>query len=229
MSRTIPRNVEGPDWRVWPEEIRRLGWAKIFGRALDAPLPLNVDIGFGDGEFMMATASRDPGGVYVGIEISFKRVLKVARRLASSEIRNIRLVGIDADWVIAQALKDESVARAWINFPDPWPRRRHQRRRIVEPRLIRSLSRRLVIGGRLTVATDDAEYAKVITPVLEGEPLLDNVYAPAPHRSESPDRVRTTFQRDFSTQGRTSFFFEYRRHAATRRKRRRLAASSAHG
>jgi tRNA (guanine-N7-)-methyltransferase len=229
MSRTIPRNVEGPDWRVWPEEIRCQGWAKLFGRAPDAPLPLNVDIGFGDGEFLIATASRDPEGVYVGVELSFKRVLKVARRLANSEIRNIRLVGIDAYWVITEGFTDESVARAWINFPDPWPRRRHHRRRIVEPRLIQSLSRRLAVGGRLTVATDDTEYAKVIQPVLEDELLLDNVCAPAPHRSESPGRVQTTFQRDWASQGRTSLFFEYRRRAVARSAWPKVAGASAHG
>jgi tRNA (guanine-N7-)-methyltransferase len=223
MSRTIPRNVEGPDWRVWPEEILRQGWAKLFGRAPDAPLALNLDIGFGDGEFLIAMARRDPEGVYVGIELSFKRVLKVARRLASTEVRNIRLVGIDADWVIAEGLEDESVARAWINFPDPWPRRRHHGRRIVEPRLIRSLSRRLAIGGYLAVATDDAEYAKVIQPVLEDEPLLDNACAPAAYRSESPDRVQTTFQRGWASQGRTSAFFEYRRRAVAESARLRAA------
>ena len=180
MSRTIPREVEGADWRVWPEEIRRLGWAKLFGRDPDAPLLLNVDIGFGDGEFLLATARRDPEGVYVGIELSFKRVLKVARRLANSEIRNIRLVGIDAEWVIAEALADESVGRAWINFPDPWPRRRHHGRRIVEPRLIRSLSNRVISG---------AQYRTIRPVVAEPRKVIQHDEKSLVARSRSPDRA----------------------------------------
>jgi tRNA (guanine-N7-)-methyltransferase len=189
---------------------------------------LNVDIGFGSGDFLIETARRDPEGAYLGIEYSFKRVLKVARRLARSEIRNVRLVGIAAEWVAAEALEDESVATAWINFPDPWPRRRHQRRRIVEPRLVRMLSRRMMIGGSLRVATDDIAYAEVIRSVLAGEPLLENSYGPAPHRSEPPDGVSSTFRREWAAQGRTCFFFEYRRRAVARIARHDAMGASAH-
>ena len=228
MSRTIPRDVEGPDWRVWPEEIRRLGWAKLFGLSADTRLRLNVDIGFGNGKFLMETARRDPEGAYLGVEHSFKRVLKVARSLARSKIRNVRLVGIEAEWVVAEALEDESVATVWINFPDPWPRRRHQRRRLVEPRLVRMLSHRLMMGGCLRVATDDVPYAEAIRSVLVGEPLLENVYAPASHRGERPDAVPTTFQREWAAQGRTCFFFQYRRCAAARIGRWDATGASAH-
>ena len=213
MSRTIPRHVEGPDWRVWPDEIRNLGWTKIFGLAAGTRPRLNIDIGFGGGEFLTETARLDPAGAYLGIEHSFKRVLKVARRLARSEIRNIRLIGIEAEWVIAEALEDETVETAWINFPDPWPRRNHQRRRVVTPRLIRTLSGRLIAGGCLHVATDDVGYAGAIASVLADESLLENVYAPDFHRSQRPGTVPTLFQREWTAQGRISFFFQYRRRA----------------
>jgi tRNA (guanine-N7-)-methyltransferase len=228
MSRVIPRDVEGPDWRAWPEEIRRGDWAELFDRTPGAPLRLNLDIGFGDGQFLMATARRDPEGVYVGIEIAFKRVLKVARKLACSGITNVRLVCVDAEWVITEALADESVAKAWINFPDPWPRRRHERRRIVAPRLIQTLSRRLIVGGALAVATDSAEYAKTIRSVLERESLLDNLCAPTPYRSEGSDPVQTRFQRGWAAQGRRCAFFEYQRRAVARVKNPEVARVNAH-
>jgi tRNA (guanine-N7-)-methyltransferase len=189
---------------------------------------LNVDIGFGDGDFLIEMARRDPEGAYLGIERSFKRVLRVARRLAHSEIRNIRLVGIEAAWVVEEALEDESVATTWINFPDPWPRRRHQRRRLVAPRLIRALSHRLMVGGCLHIATDDGAYAEVIRSVVSGESLLENVYTPGSHRSERSGAVPTTFQREWIAQGRTCFFFQYRRRTAARVGRLDEMRASAH-
>ena len=71
-----------------------------------------------------------------------------------------------------------------------------------------------MVGGSFHVATDDAAYSEVIRLVLAGEPLLENAYAPASYRSERPDSVPTTFQREWTAQGRTCFFFQYRRRAA---------------
>ena len=211
MSRTIPREVVGADWRVSPEQIRRSGWASLFDLPVEAPLRLHVDIGFGGGEFLTELALRNPDTAFVGIEISFKRVLKLARRLARSELRNIRLVGIDAAWVVREAFQDDSVSVFWINFPDPWPRRRHQPRRLIEPRFARQLAQKLAFGGSLHVATDHPDYAETIGSVLAGERLLENLSAPAPHRSERPDTLPTTYQRAWDTQGSSCRFFHYRR------------------
>jgi tRNA (guanine-N7-)-methyltransferase len=211
MSRTIPREVVGADWRVWPEQIYQSGWAKLFDLPAGAPLRLHVDIGSGQGEFLTELARRNPGDAFVGVEISFKRVLKLARRLARSEVRNIRLVGVDAGWVVREAFEDDSVSVFWINFPDPWPRRRHQPRRLIEPRFVRDLARKLTAGGSLRVATDHSGYAEAVESVLVGERLLENVSAPAAYRCERPDTIRTAYQRAWNAHGRSCRFFHYRR------------------
>lgn len=210
MSRTIHREIPENDWRVWPEEVRRSGWSKLFGLPF-APLRLHVDIGFGNGEFLTELARRDPGRAVVGIELSFKRVLKVARRLSHSDLRNVRLLGVDAAWAVREAFEDESVESFWIHFPDPWPKRRHRRRRFVEPAFVAELSRRLMIGGSLHVATDDPEYATAIRTALAGEPLLENVPALTAHQGEQREFPPTAFERVWTAKRRRCFFFEQRR------------------
>jgi len=201
----------GADWRVWPEQICRSGWAKLFDLPAAAPPRLHVDLGFGRGEFLTELARRNPDASFVGVEISFKRVLKLARRLARSELCNIRLVGVDAGWVVREAFEDDSVSVFWINFPDPWPRKRHQPRRLIEPRFVRQLARKLTSGGSLRVATDHPDYANIIDSVLAGERLLENSSAPTPYRSERPETIPTTYQRAWDAQGRSCRFFHYRR------------------
>ncbi len=211
VSRTIQREVTGNDWRVWPQEVRRLGWSKLFGLPAAAPLRLHVDIGFGNGEFLTELARQDPGRAVVGIELSFVRVLKVARRLSASELRNVRLLGVDAAWAVREAFEDESVESFWINFPDPWPKRRHQNRRLVEPAFVGELALRLLTGGSLHAATDDPDYAAAIQSALEGEPLLENVPAPSAHQGGRGELPPTAFQRVWTAQRRQCFLFEHRR------------------
>jgi len=201
----------GYDCRVWPEEVLRSGWSKLFGASGTAPLRLHVDIGFGDGAFLTELARRDPGRSIVGIEHAFKRVLKLAQRLSRADLRNLRLLGVDAAWAVREAFDDESVESFWINFPDPWPKRGHQRRRLIEPGFVAALSRRLRVGGSLHVATDAPAYAAAIRSVLDREPLLERVEDPTAPLGERHELPPTTYQRAWVAQGRPCMFFHCRR------------------
>jgi tRNA (guanine-N7-)-methyltransferase len=211
VSRTIDREITGNDRRVWPQEVRRSGWSKLFGLPAAAPLRLHVDVGFGDGKFLTELARRDPGRAVVGVDLSFIRVLKLARRLSRFDLRNVRLLGVDAAWAVREAFEDASVESFWINFPDPWPKRRHRYRRLVEPAFVGELARRLMVGGSLHVATDHSDYAAAIQSALEGEPLLENAQAPAPHLRERRELPATAYQRESAAQRRPCFFFRHRR------------------
>ena len=105
MGRRLKHDIPGPDRRVTPEEAAEKGWPAIFDVAPDA-LRLVVDIGFGRGEFLMDLAENDPDGSFLGIEYSFKRVLKMARRLARTDLRNVRLVEAPG--------RDSREKRGWI-------------------------------------------------------------------------------------------------------------------
>lgn len=220
MSRRVDREIPGPDWRLWPEQVRGGDWSKIFGAPRSAPLDLRVDVGFGRGEFLLELARRHPQAAWVGIELDFTRVLKLTRQLARTPIRNVRLLGVAAEWSVREAFAPGSVSQFWINFPDPWPKRRHARRRIVAPRLIGELAGKLAPGGSVFVATDDAGYAGAVDEVLSGARGLENAHAPVRwrHRRDAPT---TAFERTWQQRGRRCFYFAYRRPEAREAAQRR--------
>ncbi len=210
MSRALKRDIHGPDWRVSVESLRELGGEKLFAPELDASAPLVVDIGFGRGEFLLDLAQRQPEGAFLGIEYSFKRVLKLARGLARSELRNVRLIEAPAQLLVEELLPEGSLSCVWINFPDPWPKKRHHRRRLLQSGFVRGLARCLRPEGELHVATDHAEYAEQIDEVLRAEPLLENLYAPEAFLSEVSARMPTAYELAWREQGRALHFFGYR-------------------
>jgi len=213
VSRTLKTDIPGPDRRVTLEDVRAKGWEALFAGDVAPPLRLVLEIGFGRGEYLRALAAAAPTVAHVGVDRSHRRVLKVARRIARTAEKNLRLVEANAAALVRDALDDASVATCWINFPDPWPKLRHQRRRLIEPRFVAVLARRLARGGELHLATDHAGYAEQIDCALSGEPLLENAFT-APYVSEVPGRPRTAYEEMWRAEGRTLHFFTYRRRAA---------------
>jgi tRNA (guanine-N7-)-methyltransferase len=207
-------DIPGADRRVGFEDLRDLGLAAAFAPDVAAPLPLVVEIGFGRGEFLLALAAERPDRAFLGVEYSTRRVLKMARRVARAGLANLRLVQARGEDVVRELLPEGSVATFWINFPDPWPKKRHARRRLVQPELVHALALRLAPGGELHVATDDVAYAEQIDAALGGEPLLENVLAPARFASEVPGRRATAYEREWRAEGRPLHFFTYRRRTA---------------
>ena len=109
MSRTLKFDIPGPDWRRSLEDVRAIGWEGIFAPDLEPPLRMLVEIGFGRGEFLADLATRRPATAVVGVELSFKRTLKLARRLAPGPLRNVRLLQARAEEVVEDLLGPESV------------------------------------------------------------------------------------------------------------------------
>jgi tRNA (guanine-N7-)-methyltransferase len=213
VSRTLKTDIPGPDRRVAVAEAREKGWAALFGGDAAAPLRLVVDVGFGRGEFLRALAAAAPGVAHVGVERSHRRVLKMARRIAKTEERNIRLVEATAEELLRDALAPASVSAFWVNFPDPWPKKRHHRRRLLRPEVVALLASRLERGGALHVATDHAGYAEQIDEVLRTEPALENALA-APFVAEVPGRPVTAYEAMWRAEGRPLHFFHRRRRAS---------------
>jgi tRNA (guanine-N7-)-methyltransferase len=213
MSRTLKTDIPGIDWRVSLDDVREQGFAKIFAGRVARPLPLVVEIGFGRGEFLLELAQRSPEQAFVGLEVSYKRVLKMARRLAKLRVANIALLEARAEEVLRDALPSASVACFWLNFPDPWPKKRHARRRFVQTESLAALARCLVPGGLLHVATDDPDYAAWIDERLAAEPALENRYAPDRWRPAVADRTATAYELEWRALGRSFHFFEYARRA----------------
>ena len=204
--------MPGPDWRIPLEEGQRDWQAPFAG----LPGPLVLEIGFGRGEFLLELARRAPGVPHLGVEVSWKRVLKLARRLARSELSNVRLVHATGEQLLA-TIAPSSLAAVWINFPDPWPKKRHQRRRLVQPGLVSALAERLTPGSVLHVATDDRAYAEQIDAVLAAEPRLENDFAPQRWLREVPCRTPTAYELAWRAEGRPLHFWAYRRRTGAAR------------
>ncbi len=209
MSRRLKTDIPGTDYRIDAERLPDLDWEQEFAKDLRAPGPLVLELGFGRGEFLMHLAGEASERAHIGVEVSRKRVLKMARRVARSELCNVRLVHASAEHFAATGLRAASVEQVWINFSDPWPKKRHHPRRLVQPALLERLCWALLPGGTVEIATDDVPYAEHIDATLRAEAHLENVFAPDPWRSEVPGRPPTAYELEWRALGRPIHFWRY--------------------
>jgi tRNA (guanine-N7-)-methyltransferase len=150
-----------------------LDFTVVFGRAA----PTILEIGCGMGETTAAIALAHPRNDYLGIEVHSPGVGSLLKLIEEKQLANVRIVQHDAVEVVEQMIRPESLAGIHIFFPDPWPKKRHHKRRLIQPRFVELLALRLIPGGYLHLATDWQEYAEQMLDVLANEPLLDNTAA----------------------------------------------------
>ena len=142
----------------------RLDLEKIFGRkAL-----LHVDLGCGDGSFICELAERMPERNFLGIERLLGRIRAAARKAAALD--NVRLLRMESSYAVRYLLPAGSVEIFYLLFPDPWPKRRHWRRRIMTQEFLRAISQALAENGNFTIATDHVDYFEKIKEVARADP-----------------------------------------------------------
>ena len=164
---------------VLPYRTEPLDLAATFGR--DAPTVLEIGFGMGDATAQIAAAM--PGTNFIGIEVHAPGVGALLKRIGERSLTNLRLVQHDAVEVLEHMIAPASLAGVHIYFPDPWHKKRHHKRRLIQPAWVRQLSARLAPGGYLHCATDWQPYAEQMLEVLGAEPSLVNSaegYAPRP-------------------------------------------------
>jgi len=155
----------------------RLNFADVFGR--DGPV--HVEVGAGKGTFLLSQARRDSLANFVGIERARKYYRYAVDRIGRWGLANVRIIRTDAASFIAEHVADESVDCFHIYFPDPWPKKRHHKRRFVSPANTEQLLRCLKRGGQIRIATDHAEYFEAIGQVIgsRGDKLEQIEFFPA--------------------------------------------------
>ena len=141
-----------------------LGWPEIFGRSA----PVDIEIGSGKGKFLLELATEQPQRDFLAVERAGKYHRLCCDRAARRGISNVRLLRTTAEDLLFRLLPKESVERFFILFPDPWPKKRHHKRRLIKADVVAALNAALIPGGRLLVKTDHEGYAKVISEVLHG-------------------------------------------------------------
>jgi tRNA (guanine-N7-)-methyltransferase len=154
-----------------------------FDREFGRRAPRVLEIGFGMGETTAAIALARPTDDFLGVEVHSPGVGSLLKRVAELGLTNVRVIQHDAVEVVAAMVPPASLAGVHVFFPDPWPKKRHHKRRLLTPGYIHELALRLAPGGCLHVATDWEEYAQEILAVLAAELLLANTvsgFAPRP-------------------------------------------------
>lgn len=158
----------------------QLDLAVLFGRAES---PKVLEIGFGMGDSTAAIAKANPEIDYLGIEVHGPGVGNLLRLIEAEQLKNLRLIQHDAVEVLNHMVPDGALDGVHIFFPDPWHKKRHNKRRLIQPAFINMLCSKLKVGAYIHVATDWQEYAEWVLEVLSAEPLLKNTaenYAPRP-------------------------------------------------
>lgn len=211
MSRSLKYEIPGVDWRRGLSDAVERGIHALYAPVLTPPFKLVVEIGFGRGEFMLDMAAKHSDVAFLAIEVSFKRVLKMARKVARARLENVRLIEARGETVVGDCLIPGTVDEFWINFSDPWPKDTHARRRLIQSPFVADIARVLVPGGVLHVATDDVPYAEQINEVLTADGTLENMFAPEPFLPDVPGRTPTSYELDWRAEGRPLHFFDYRR------------------
>jgi tRNA (guanine-N7-)-methyltransferase len=169
QGRTTPAQQRALD-----ELLPKYGIA--FGQPIQSDKPLVLEIGSGMGETTAAIAAASPEIDFVAVEVHGPGVGSLLNRIEAQGLGNLRVVRHDAVEVLEKMVADESLAAIHLFFPDPWPKKRHHKRRLVREDTAALMARKLAPGGVLHAATDWPDYAEQISAVLAAEPLL----APAP-------------------------------------------------
>lgn len=167
-----------PKWGIGYGKTQ-LDAAQTFGRSA----PLWLEIGFGMGETTAKIARAHPDVNYLGVEVFSAGVGALLKRIEEEEIKNIRIISHDVVEVLRDMIPDGSLQRVMIYFPDPWPKARHHKRRLIQPAFVNALVAKLATGGILHCATDWEHYAQQMLEVLSAEPALRNTvdgFAPRP-------------------------------------------------
>lgn len=175
--------------------FHRLDLREVFGNAN----PVILEIGSGKGRFLIGTAMERPDANLVGIEKSLHYHRVIRDRVMKRHLENVRLINHDAFLVLRDMIADATIAELHIYFPDPWPRKKEQKRRIIRPEVLKEVRRVLVDGGVGIYVTDHQEYFEVAAPLIEAE-------FRAERRIPGPEDVpRTNYEAKYRAEGRPIF------------------------
>lgn len=197
-------NKTGPGSLIYelPSVIERIELAKLFADAQ----PLEVELGSGDATFLAEYAARHPERNFIGVERLLGRIRKLDRKGRRASLTNLRGVRIECGYFLEWLLPPQSATALHVYFPDPWPKKKHQRHRLINERFPALARQALIPGGVVYLRTDDADYFKQMTDVFAA--------ASGFRATETPEELaalRTDFEREFNARG-----IETRRAAYTR-------------
>ena len=182
-------------------------WRGVFGN--DRPLALEIGCGIGD--FIVRTAVDQPDRNFIAIDYYNKGCCKTCRRIDRAEVANVRVLRVEARLFIAERLAKGSLAAVYINCPDPWPKKKHRKRRLVNRQFMEFIRDYLAPGGDFYFATDFDDYGIDVAGMLAGVEGFANRLVPDLYRHELPEYHLSKYMRKFMEEGKRIYFVHYRK------------------
>ncbi len=175
-----------------PSILERIDLAELFPQEK----PLEIELGSGDGSFLVTYAALHPDRNFIGVERLLGRIRKMDRKARRAGLENLRGVRIESAYFLQFLLPEHSASAMHIYFPDPWPKRRHRRNRLVNEAFPALMVRALKPAGWVYLRTDDADYFQQMTEVFGASPRFSEAETPA-----ALQQLSTDFEREFQSQG----------------------------
>jgi tRNA (guanine-N7-)-methyltransferase len=179
-------------------------WAQIFPN----DYPMQLEIGFGNGSFLIDMAMRESRTNFVGLDMYHKGIRKTITRADKRLIENIHVVYGDARQRTESIFEKETLQAVYINFPDPWPKKRHIKRRLLTPSFIEILSNKLISSGELRIATDTESYARDILTYLENS-SLENKAGSFQFLDSREDIPQSKYEKNYLIQGKKIYYLDF--------------------
>lgn len=178
-----------------------ISWPDVFARKA----PLDLEIGIGNGSFLVPFAEAHPERNIVGIDIEAEFVVKADRKLSRLGLTNARLLIGDAKLYLYKLFADRGVENLYIHFPDPWFKKRHKKRRLINPVFLKLAARR--ISGKVRVATDDEEYRDWVVEAMSGASCFDS--GPAWLDQPASDYFPTKYEKKWRSEGKPVYYMDF--------------------
>jgi len=182
-------------------------WGKIFKRKA----PLFLEIGIGNGEFIVWIAKKNPESNFIGVEVSKKYLRKAANRVVNEGLKNVRLMYIEGSKFISKFLERETLSGIYINFPDPWLKKKHKKRRLISQPFVWLIADRLTLEGFFLMVTDCEDYAKEVAELFSECPAFLPLWD-SPVKINLTDYYLTKYARKWLSQGLPLFYIGFKKH-----------------
>ena len=189
------------DIEKWPD------WQTLF----DNDHPLKLEVGFGMGKFLIEMSAQEPKSNFIGMDFYHKGIRKLMTRIKKLQLENIRMAYGDVRFKVPLLFKDGELETIYINFPDPWPKKRHIKRRLIKPDFVKLIGQKLAPEGQIHLATDSEPYAIEMLEYFNSEPMFKNQHREAGFLESRVDLPKTKYEKNFINAGHKIYYLEYSR------------------
>lgn len=203
-------HIDSPFFLRTHELVSPVNWPQVFGNSH----PLVLEIGCGTGDFVVKTAEDHPDRNFIALDYYNKGCFKSCRRIERHGVTNVRVLRVEARQFITEQLALESLAAVHINCPDPWPKKRHRKRRLVNRQFVEFLRPYLAPGGDFYFATDFDDYGIDVAEFMPHVAGMVNMLAPDPYRYELAGYHLSRYMEKFMAEGKKIHFVHYRKEQA---------------